>query len=238
MRLGYVQLMTKHQNGEKESHDLTKTGCKVYIEREKGRKMDWKKRPKLRQLFEESEPGDVLVLTELSQFSDHYQIWLEFLTELKHCHLELEVLSSPHNTLADWQDLFKWIQSSAEGQQAGVKIKKFSKERASERSDYRFFSRNPYFRRVYREILQQVMAGRSLRQITKESDVPLGTIVRIRKEYAKLKQTCLLVGTFLLTIISLKMVQNYSSNLLLQILICGVMTLLIIYFSYSDSQLD
>lgn len=82
------------------------------------------------------------------------------------------------------------------------------------------------------------MSKHSLREITKETNAPLGTVVRIRKDYEKLKQTTLLVGTFFLTIISLKMAQAYSTNPVLQVAICGVMTALIIYFSYSDSQSD
>ncbi|MBP1040233.1 recombinase family protein [Vagococcus sp. BWB3-3] len=236
MRLGYVQERRQPHSGQQELERIR--GCdKLYVERSQDAKRDWRKRPVLRQLLEQSQPGDTLVIEDLEGMPFHYHTWLELVSELRNWQLELEVLAFPGNQLRQWQQLFQWMQRQDQAQ-ATIKIRKFSKERSTEKSQYRFFSRDPYFRRAYREILQQVMAKRSLRQITKESGAPLGTVVRIRKEYAKFKQTLLLVGTFILTIISLKMAQAYSPNPFLQVGICAIMTVLIIYLSYSDSQSD
>lgn len=236
MRLGYLQVSRKGQT-EKQETMLQHASCeRVYREKPRRKNADWKRCTELRRLLEESQPGDTLVMVDLNQLEGHYQVWLEFLKELKIWSLELEILDSPHNGLIDWWQIFSWIKSKEEGHATGPKNNSFSKECSRKKSHYRFFARNPYFRRAYWEILQQVMAKRSLRQISKESGAPLASVVKISNDYAKLKQTFWLIAAFLLTVISLKMVHTYLNNGLLQLVICGVMTLLIIYISYSDSQ--
>lgn len=237
MRIGYVQINQKKQSGHSSADILKKAACDyVYIDSFQAKKEVWQKRPELISLIQESNPGDVIVMADLDQLSPHYQVWLEFLTRLKNYKLELEILAVPKNSVVDWLYFFSWMKKQAEAKLPGVRVKKFSKEHSVEKSQYHFFSRDPYFRQSYRTIFQKVAAKQSLREITRQTTAPLGTVVRIKKDYEKLKQTVLFVGTFLLTIISLKMVQQYSSNTALQVLICGIMTLLVVYFTYSDSQ--
>ncbi|MBP1044621.1 recombinase family protein [Vagococcus sp. BWB3-3] len=239
MKLGYVQHKQKNQSNEVAITELKQASChSVKVESYKAKHQDWQKWPEFNRLLEDSRPGDTVVITELDQISRHYQVWQEILKELDSFKLELEVLAHSQNKLSDWRKLFDYIQQNVEGAQAQVKVKKYSKERSSERHQYSLLARDAYFRRAYLEIFRRVMSKESLRKITKESGAPLATVVRIRKDYQKLKQTILLVATFFMTIISLKMVQAYSSNPFLQLAICGVMTLLIVYFTYSDTLAD
>lgn len=239
MRFGYIQIRHKNQSGRNDIENLNKSSCQyVYVEsyREKNKEMIQKR--ELLKLLRESHKGDTIVLTDLDHLGRNYLECLELLKIIKKYGLELEILVAPNNRLVDWDYVLNWVKNQVEGKESTIRVKKFSKERGAEKAQYRFFAKDPYYRRVYRQILQQVMSKRSLREITKETNAPLGTVVRIRKDYEKLKQTTLLVGTFFLTIISLKMAQAYSTNPVLQVAICGVMTALIIYFSYSDSQSD
>lgn len=237
MRIGYVQ--KTRTDSRSESEKMRKAGCqKIYLEKYQKKMQDWKWREKFRNVLEDSQPGDTIVIQTLEHISLDYQVWLEVTEELKKYRLELEVLDNQKLMLCDWDKLFKWIQKSDQKGFAQVRVTKVKKETQAIKDRYRLFSKNPYFRRVYIDILQQIMAKRSLRQITKSSGAPLSAVVRIRKEYAKLKQTLLLIATFFLTIICLKMVQLYSTNFFLQFIICGVMTLLIVYLSYSDSQTE
>ncbi|MBP1042335.1 hypothetical protein I6N95_15045 [Vagococcus sp. BWB3-3] len=239
MRVGYGQITQRNDSGRHEQGVLKEASCdKVFLERYQNRKKDWQSKTDLLKALDHTVPGDTLVIMNLDQVSQRYQVWLELIAELKRLRIELEIVDYPQLHLSDWAQLFQWVHQQELQSQSSIRVTKFSKERSHEKAQYSALSRDPYFRRAYWDIFRQVMAKRSLRQITKESTAPLSTVVRIRKEYVKLKQTLLLVGTFLLTVISLKLVQTYSSNLFLQILICGVMTLLIVYFTYSDTLAD
>ncbi|MBP1040129.1 hypothetical protein I6N95_03800 [Vagococcus sp. BWB3-3] len=238
MRIGYGQLTQRQGTDRTERDRLLDASCDdVFIEPYQHRKKDWQSKKELLSLLDYSHPGDTVVVLGLNHVSPHYQVWLELVAELKRLRLELEVLDYPQLHLSDWRQLFQWMHQQ-ESQSNGIRVTKFTKERSAEKKQYSPLSRDPYFRRAYWDLFRQVMAKRSLRQITKDSQVPLSTVVRIRKEYVKLKQTLLLIGTFLLTVISLKLAQSYSANVFLQVLICGVMTVLIIYFTYSDTLSD
>lgn len=195
MRIGYM-LQERTGNGS-ESDKLKQAKChKIYSEKYQKKMQDWKRRKKFRDLLDDSQPGDTIVILTLGQISTDYQVWLEVTEEIKKYNLELEVLDNQKLSLYDWDKLFRWIQKSDQKGHTQIRVTKVKKETRATKDKYRFYSKNPYFRRVYIDILQQIMTKRSLRQITKSSGAPLSTVVRIRKEYAKLKQTLLLIATF------------------------------------------
>lgn len=237
MRLGYVQVRQKKKSSSAEIRALENIQCDfIYIDGYQASKKELKNRTELKKLLRESKAGDTVVLSDFLSLGTNYHECLVLIKMLENYDLELEIATVPEIRLVDWAHIIHGLKNQMEPKETTIRVKKFSKKGESEKSQYRFFAKDPYYRRMYREIIQLIMEKRSLREIAKERDVPLGTIIRIRKDYEKLKQTMLLISIFFLTIICLKMAQSYSTNPILQLVICAVMTGFIFYFSYSDSQ--
>ena len=91
-------------------------------------------------------------------------------------------------------------------------------------------------RELYWQLFKEIQQGASLRRTAKRLNVSQGTVLRVKRDVMKLKQTVWLVLTFIITVASLKIAQAYADHWLLQILIGGIATLAIIYFSYSDMK--
>lgn len=237
MKIGYGRTLSKKENQEKVKATLRKNGVEeLFIETyREGDKNLWKRR-EFSEALRYLQAGDTLVVMSLEEISRQYRSLIELLSELSKRSINLEVLHFKKISMTELAKLLVWVERNEEQLQRTVTTFKINRETAEKRKKYHFRSKDRESRYIYWKIIQELVSNKSLRTIARELNVSRGTVYRIKKQYNQLKQTIFLVGMFIITIISLKLAQSYSSNVLIQLLICGVTTLGIVYFSYSDSQ--
>lgn len=232
MRIGYDRLLRAKETIEEKTDlllgsQLDRVVIELYTTKEV-----YPASSQLTRLLGQSERGDTLVVPRLESVSDSPVVWRQLLLALQKQGLTLEVIASPSLSIDNWLEVMTWWQ--AESKETRSRIISVEKERDKDARRIRAFAKEPDYRELYWQIFKELQRGASLRRTAKRLKVSQGTVLRIKRDVAKLVQTLWLIGTFGITVASLKIAQAYSTNWVLQVLICAVATVLIGYLSYSD----
>lgn len=177
--------------------------------------------------------GDCLVVASLEVLSRDYRALLACLDELDRIGMELEVLNLPQLSVAEWRQVFQWALRN--DRLLHPTLMKVGKERERSQKAYSLFSREPEARKLYREVIWLLVEKQSIRQIARQKRVPAETVYRIRQELNQLQLAAVLVICFLLAIFSIKLAETYFDQVWLQVLICVVVTLIILWNVLADS---
>lgn len=185
-------------------------------------------------LLDYGEAGDCLVVASLEVLSRDYRQLLACLAELERLDMDLEVLNLPLLSISEWRQFFQWTLRN--DRLLHPTLMKVGKERDRSQKAYTLFSREPEARKLYREIIWLLMEKRPIRQIARQKRVPMETVYRIQQEVKQIQLALILVICFLLAIFSIKLAQSYFDQLWIQVLICVVVTLIIVWNVLSDSE--
>ena len=187
-------------------------------------------------LLDYTEPGDCVVIAFLEAISRDYQKLLEFFNELDELELDLIVLTSPDLTLAEWREVLLWINKNDRLLHPRLIKLKLKQEKNRNKENYSVFSRDSEAKQLYRDVLWQLIGKRKLREIAQQKSVPIETIYRIQQEFKRIKLAGILAICFFLAIATLKISENFSDNLWIQITVCIVATLAILYNVLADNE--
>lgn len=185
-------------------------------------------------LLDYTEPGDCLIIAFLEVISRDYQILLALFDELENLELDLVVLTSPALTLAEWREVLLWVCKN--DKLVHPRLVKLKINKKSDNNNFSVFSREPEAKQLYREIIWQLIGKCKLRKIAKDKGVPVETVYRIQQEFKRIKLAIVLAICFFLAIVTIKLSENFSDNLLIQIGVCIVTTLVILYNTLADSE--
>lgn len=187
-------------------------------------------------LLDYTEPGDCLVIAFLEVISRDYQKLLEFFNELDELGLDLVVLTSPELTLVEWREVLLWINKNDRLLHPRLIKLKLKQEKNKNKETYSVFSRDSEAKQLYWDVLWQLIGKRKLRGIAEQKSVPIETVYRIQQEFKRMKLAGILAICFILTIITLKISENFSDNLWIQIAVCVIATLAILYNVLADNE--
>ena len=193
----------------------------------------WKADSELQRLLDYSESGDSVVIFSLEVISRDYQVLLKLFSELEKLQVELIVLSSPELTLCEWQQVLSWVAGNDRLLYPRVISVKMNRENEKNRESYTVFSRKSEAKKLYREIFWLLVNKRKIRAIAKEKGIPVETVFRIQQE---VKLALIFSICFLLAITTIKLTENFSENLLIQIVVCIITTMIILYNALSDNE--
>lgn len=185
-------------------------------------------------LLDYTEPGDCLVIAFLEVISRDYHILLELFEELEELELDLVVLTSPALTLTEWREVLLWVYKNDKLVHPRLVKLKINKKR--DNTHFSVFSREPEAKQLYREVIRQLIGKHKLRKIAKDKGVPVETVYRIQQEVKRIKLAFVLALCFFLAIATIKLSENFSDNLLIQVGVCIVTTLVILYNTLVDSE--
>ena len=184
-------------------------------------------------LLDFSKSGDVLVVSSLEVLSRDYRQLLVCLDKLEELEIELEVLNMPQLSLEEWRQVFRW--SVRNERILHPYLVKVGKERDRSKDAYSLFSKEPEARKLYREVIWLLVEKMSVRQISQRKRIPVETVYRIQQELKQIQLAIILVICFLLAIFSIKLVESYFDQIWIQVLICVVVTLIILWNVLADS---
>lgn len=183
-------------------------------------------------LLDYAEAGDQVVIASLDVISRDYEELKKFLFQLDHQRLSLYVSDLPELTNEEWLAFLKWVQRNE--RIVHPRLMKVGKEKQRNTNYYTLTTQDPEAKKLYREIIWSVVARKTLRQIAKEKRVPIETVFRIKKEVEKFQLAAVLVVCFLLAIFSIKITEMYFDSLWLQVGICVLVTLIILWNVLAD----
>lgn len=185
-------------------------------------------------LLDFSKSGDVLVVSSLEVLSRDYRQLLACLDKLEELEIEMEVLNLPKLRLEEWRQIFHW--SVRNENILHPRLIQVGKERTRSKDAYSLFSKEPEARKLYREVIWLLVEKMSVRQISQRKRIPVETVYRIQQEVKQLQLAIILVICFLLAIVSIKIVESYFDQIWLQVVICVVVTLVILWNVLVDSD--
>ncbi|MBO1308807.1 recombinase family protein [Enterococcus sp. 669A] len=174
-----------------------------------------------------AQPGDCLVITSWEVVSRDYRQLLSCLDKLEELELGLDVLNLPPLTIEEWRQIFLW--SLRNDRMLHPFLVRAGKERDRSKDAYSLFSKEPEARKLYREIIWLLVEKNNIRQVSKQKRVPLETVYRIQQELKQIQLAIVLVVCFLLAIFSIKLAESYFDQLWIQVSICVVVTLVILW---------
>ena len=186
------------------------------------------------QLLAYGEEGDYLIVASLEVLSRDYRGLLACLDELERLGMTLEVLNLPQLSVDEWRQIFQWALRN--DRLLHPTLMKVGKERERSQKAYSLFSREPEARKLYREVIWLLMEKRSIRQIARQKRIPAETVYRIQQEMKQVQLAIILVICFLLAIFSIKLAESYFDQLWVQVVICVVVTLIILWNVLVDSE--
>lgn len=187
-------------------------------------------------LLDYTEPGDCLVIAFLEVISRDYQILLKFFDELEELGLEVIVLTSPELTLVEWREVLSWIDKNNRLLHPRLIKLKLKQEKSRNKDTYSVFSKDKDAKQLYRDVMWQLLGKRKLRVIAEQKGVPIETIYRIQQELKRVKLAGILAMCFFLAIATLKITENFSDNLWIQIVVCVITTIAILYNTLADDE--
>lgn len=187
-------------------------------------------------LLDYAEPGDCLVIAFLEVISRDYQILLKFFDELEELGLEVIVLTSPELTLVEWREVLLWIDKNDRLLHPRLIKLKLKQEKSRNKDTYSVFSKDKDAKQLYRDVMWQLLGKRKLRVIAEQKGVPIETIYRIQQELKRVKLAGILAMCFFLAIATLKITENFSDNLWIQIVVCVITTIAILYNTLADDE--
>lgn len=185
-------------------------------------------------LLDYGQPGDTVVVASLEVLSRDYQLLLQVVDQLEERGMELDVVSFPLLSLSQWRDIFQW--SAYNERLLYPRLIQLGREKASDKTYYSWFTKDPVAKSLYREVVRQLLLKQSIRQIAFEKRVPIETVYRIRQEVSRVQLALTMLACFFLAIFSIKVVEQYFDHLVLQVVICLVLTGVILWNVLSDSQ--
>ncbi|WP_430602366.1 hypothetical protein IGJ02_002704 [Enterococcus sp. DIV0724b] len=188
------------------------------------------------QLLDYSEPGDCIVIAFLEVISRDYRMLLRFFNELEVLELDLMVLTSPDLTLIEWREVISWVARNDQLVHPRLIKLKLMKEKNRNKEAYSVLSKDSEAKKLYRGVMWQLLGKQKLREIAEQKGVPLETIYRIQQEFKRVKLAGILTVCFFLAIATLKITENFSDNLWIQIVVCMVATLAILYNTLADNE--
>ena len=174
-----------------------------------------------------TQPGDHLVIASWEVISRDYRQLLACLDQLETLEVTLDVLNLPQLSLEEWRQIFRW--SLRNDRLLHPVLMKAGKERDRSKDAYSLFSKEPEARKLYREIIWLLVEKNSVRQVSQQKRVPIETAYRIQQELKQIQLAAILVVCFLLAIFSIKLAESYFDQLWIQIAICVVVTLIILW---------
>ena len=181
-----------------------------------------------------AQPGDHLVIASWEVVSRDYRQLLACLDQLDAQELTLDVLNLPQLTIEEWRQIFRW--SLQNDRLLHPVLVKAGKERDRSKDAYSLFSREPEARKLYREMIWLLVEKNSVRQVAQRKRVPIETAYRVQQELKQVQLAIVLVICFLLAIFSIKLAQSYFDQLWIQIAICVVVTLVILWNVLIDTE--
>ncbi|MEO1770003.1 recombinase family protein [Candidatus Enterococcus ferrettii] len=181
-----------------------------------------------------AQPGDHLVIASWEVVSRDYRQLLACLDQLETQELSLDVLNLPQLTIEEWRQVFRW--SLRNDRLLHPVLVKAGKERDRSKDAYSLFSKEPEARKLYREVIWLLVEKNSVRQIAQRKRVPPETVYRIQQEVKQVQLAVVLVICFLLAIFSIKLAQSYFDQLWIQVAICVVVTLVILWNVLIDTE--
>ena len=185
-------------------------------------------------LLDFSKSGDMLVVASLDVLSRDYRQLLACLDKLEELEIELEVLNMPQLSLEEWRQIFRW--SVRNDRILHPYLVQVGKERDRSKDAYSLFSKEPEARKLYREVIWLLVEKMSVRQISQRKRIPVETVYRIQQELKQIQLAIILVICFLLAIFSIKLVESYFDQVWIQVLICVMVTLIILWNVLVDSE--
>ncbi|MGG5318273.1 recombinase family protein [Enterococcus sp. AZ072] len=181
-----------------------------------------------------AQSGDHLVITSWEAISRDYRQLLICLDQLESLEVTLDILTLPQLSIEEWRQIFRW--SLRNDRLLHPVLVKAGRERARSKEAYSLFSKEPEARKLYREIIWLLMEKNSVRQVAQQKRVPIETAYRIHQELKQVQLAIILVVCFLLAIFSIKMVESYFDQLWIQVVICVVVTLVILWNVLIDTE--
>ena len=181
-----------------------------------------------------AQPGDHLVIASWEVISRDYRQLLVCLGQLEELQLTLDVLNLPQLSIEEWRQIFRW--SLRNDRLLHPVLMKAGRERDRSKDAYSLFSKEPEARKLYREIIWLLVEKNSVRQVAQQKRVPIETTYRIQQELKQLQLAIILVVCFLLAIFSIKLAESYFDQLWIQIAICVIVTLIILWNVLIDTE--
>lgn len=190
----------------------------------------------LMKLIARCQPGDTVIILTLERLSCSYVTLIDLFTDFYDRQVTVKVQAFPSMGMEEWLNLLNWWQENEVKYNREPKIISVGKEELTERDRIRAFSKDAFDRQLYWKIFNDLIHGASLRKTAKLHNVSKATVLRIKREITKLKQVLWLISVFIMTVLCLKTAQYYSDNWVIQLIICMVATISIIFFTYSDMK--
>lgn len=187
-------------------------------------------------LLDYGQPGDTVVITSLEVLSRDYHQLIQIMYLLEERGMELDVVLLPLLSLPQWREVFQW--SSYNERLMYPRLIQLSREKSTDKQRYSLFTKDPQAKSLYREIIRMLLEKQSIRQIAYEKRVPIETVYRIRQELSKVQLALTMLACFFIAIFSIKIVEMYFDHLLVQVVICLVLTGVILWNVLSDSQTE
>ncbi|MGG5317748.1 recombinase family protein [Enterococcus sp. AZ072] len=181
-----------------------------------------------------AQPGDHLVIASWEVISRDYRQLLTWLDQMEVLEVTLDVINLPQLSLTEWRQIFLWTLRN--DRLLHPILVKSSKERGRSKDAYTLFSKEPEARKLYREIIWLLVEKRTIRQISQQKRVPIETAYRIQQELKQIQLAIVLVICFLLAIFSIKLAETYFDQLWIQVAICIVVTLVILWNVLMDTE--
>ena len=181
-----------------------------------------------------AQPGDHLVVASWEVISRDYRQLLACLDQLESLEITLDVLNLPQLEIEEWRQIFRW--SLRNDRLLHPVLVKAGKERDRSKNAYSLFSKEPEARKLYREMIWLLVEKNSVRQVAQQKRVPIETAYRIQQELKQIQLAVILVICFLLAIFSIKLAESYFDQLWIQIAICVVVTLVILWNVLIDTE--
>ena len=187
-------------------------------------------------LLEYAEVDDCVIITSFEVLSrDYFQI-LSYLDELEALKLEIIVLTSPDLTLIEWQDLFKWVSRNDQLLHPRLIKLNLNNNKNNSIKEYSILKADKEAKDLYWSMFGQLAGKNKVRYVAQKNGVPIETAYSVLQDFKRIKTSLILAACFLFSIATIKLAETFSDNIFIQIVICVVTTLLILYNTLSDND--
>lgn len=180
------------------------------------------------------EPEDRVIISSLEVLSRNYDQLLDCLDRFEEKGVTLEVLNFPELTNEEMQEVIQW--SLKNERILYPRLIKLGKEQGRNQNHYSIFSKDPEGKSLYRKVVKELVNREKLKKIADRNGIPLETVYRINQEVERIKLAIVLVLCFLLAIFGIKLAETFSDNIIIQVAVCVIATLVILYNTLIDSR--
>ena len=187
-------------------------------------------------LLDYAQVDDCIVIVSLEVLSRDYVQLLKYLDEIEELELELMILTSPNLTLIEWKEIINWVSRNDRLLHPRLIKLNLSKSQKLTRQDYPLLKGDKEAKELYWSMFWQLAGKNKVRQVAKKNGVPIETAYSVLQDFKRIKTAVILAMCFLFSIATIKLAETFSDNIFIQIIICVVTTLLILYNTLSDSE--